>query len=351
MATEPYTLVRELGTGTWGTVYEAVATGGSDRAVAIKVLHPVWERHQTAAGALTTDVERLQAIDHPNIGRVEGLVTLSGRSALVMELVEGIDVGALVRRLRTDDDVFPARAALEVCGQVAAALDAAHSRGVLHRDLKPTNVMLTADALARVLDFGIARDDFDDAEAYTTSVRYGSLRYRSPERRAGGESAPPSDVYALGCVLYELLALRPFGNAELDPETHTERVAAMVAELAIGDDRVRALLIDMLAADPEARPDAAQIRARADELASDQPDEGLAMAAYNWVPEAAQMFEVDTNITADDTVQQVATGPVAQMEPVTAPLPPPDPTGSNAIGIVFGLVAVVALIGVLVLFG
>jgi len=296
-----YKLVREIGTGTWGTVYEAVVRTTGHR-LALKVLHPVWERHETAAAGLSKDLDRLRALDHPGIVRTEGLVRVSGRQALVMEFVQGIDLATLVKQLRTEHEEVGFRAVLEMMGEAAQALDAAHSRGVVHRGLKPANMVLTRQAHMKLLDFGTARDEFEEAEAYTQSVRYGSLRYREPERRHGGVSSPAGDVYALAAVIYEVLARRPLGNAELDSKDHQGLVDKGLAGLPSHVEPLKPLLRGMLAHDAETRPAAAEVKASAEALAEElRGTGGLPHAVYRFVPQASDLFEEPTDIGRQTT--------------------------------------------------
>jgi len=311
---ERFRLRRELGTGTWGTVYEAEdrQEGGF---VALKVLHPVWERHASAASALQRDIVRLRRIEHPNVARVHGLHTLAGRSALVQERVVGLDIGALLRRLRAEGGSLPQQAVMELVAHVASALQATHAEGVLHRGLKPGNLVLRADATCCVLDFGVARDEFDEAEAFTQSVRYGSLRYREPERRHGGVALPEGDVYALGCLAFELLALRPLGNADAVAERHQERVRAALAELAVSD-AVRELIAAMVDHAPERRPPPSEVVARAEAIAHAIGDGGLGSVARRYVPEAARLFDEPTDVGIATRLYEPA------LESATVVLPP-----------------------------
>lgn len=282
-----YTLLHELGTGTWGTVYEARAEDRAGEIVAIKVLHPAWERHRDAAKHLLEDLARLAEVDAPGIVPTHGLVTLAGRRALVMDYIPGTDAKRILRSLRSQEGELPLKAAWEIAALVADALSSAHSVGVLHRDLKPSNILVTEAGRVVVADIGLARDDFSSAEAYTQSVRYGSVRYTAPECREGRATTRSGDIYALGAVIYELLAGRPLGNAELDRATQQQRVTTALTthgERISGE--ASSLLQRMLGPDPEQRPTAADVATAARDIAASSTGDDLCTLASTQVGRA-----------------------------------------------------------------
>ena len=282
-----YTLLHELGTGTWGTVYEARAEDREGEIVAIKVLHPAWERHRDAAKYLLEDLARLAEVDCSGIVPTHGLVSLAGRRALVMDFIPGTDAKRILRSLRAQDEELPLKAAWEIAAAVADALASAHGAGVLHRDLKPSNILVTQAGRVVVADIGLARDDFSSAEAYTQSVRYGSVRYTAPECREGRATTKSGDVYALGAVIYELLAGRPLGNAELDRATQQHRVSAA---LSTHGERISGhaatLLQRMLGPDPQQRPTAAEVATAARDIAAASTGDDLCTLASTQVGRA-----------------------------------------------------------------
>ncbi|TMB50193.1 MAG: serine/threonine protein kinase [Chloroflexi bacterium] len=177
----------------------------SGRRVAVKLLHPHLLPDQASRARLASEARAVGGLDHPGIIRV--LAADAGeRPAVVLELVEGEPLSA---RLERDGPLDP-RAAAEIGAEVAEALYHAHTRGVIHRDVKPGNVLIGTDGRARLVDFGIARLLGEVQERTTqTGMVMGTLRYMAPEQLAGKEVGPRVDLYGLGALLYEMLSGRP----------------------------------------------------------------------------------------------------------------------------------------------
>jgi serine/threonine protein kinase len=226
-----------------------------DRPVAVKVLGWALAVDGRAAERLRREARAAARLEHPNIARVLDLGDQDGRPYLVMELLEGESLAARIDRAGA---MAPAEAS-RVVAAVADALEAAHRAGVVHRDVKPGNVFLTADGEVKVLDFGIASAAGE--AALTTGDLLGTPAYLAPERVLGNHATPAADIYALGVVLYELLAgRRPF-------ETGSDMGLAM-AHLHARPTPVRlvapsapsflvAACEQAMARDPSARPSAA----------------------------------------------------------------------------------------------
>ena len=261
-----YRLGDRLGTGASGEVYLAEDLR-LHRTVALKMLRADEARDEDAAGRLLREARVASSLSHPNIAVVYevGEVLHEGerRGFIAMEHVRGV---TLQERLRQGP--LPPAEALAVVRQVAEALLEAHERGVVHRDVKPGNVMVTERGLVKVLDFGLARFQPPSAEgAATWSGRHGALEgggailgtlaYMSPEQARGGEVDARTDVYALGALLYEMLAGRPpftGGNAvELLEALLREEPAAPPATTALGEALSR-LSLRFLAKDRALRP-------------------------------------------------------------------------------------------------
>src|SRR5262249_35383340 len=164
----------------------------------------------------------LAALNHPNIASIYGVEETDGNQCLVLELVQG---ATLAERLRSGP--LPLDEALDVARQVAEALAAAHEKGIPHRDLKPANVKLRPDGRVKILDFGLAKDVTSDASADGGSdsptlvagrteagVVLGTVAYMSPEQLRGKEVDRRTDIWAFGCVLYELLTGRRLSQGE-----------------------------------------------------------------------------------------------------------------------------------------
>ena len=206
----PYEITAPLGAGGMGEVYRARDTA-LKRDVAIKVLPAALASDAERLARFQREAELLAALNHPNIAQIYGLERSDGTTALVMELVAG---QSLVERLA--HGAVPVEEALGIAGQIADALEAAHERGIVHRDLKPANIQLTPDGTVKVLDFGIAkaldtRTTRPGPAALTTpamteaGIVLGTAAYMSPEQARGKRVDQRADIWAFGCVLYELL--------------------------------------------------------------------------------------------------------------------------------------------------
>ena len=241
-----YRIVGLLGRGGMGEVY---------RADDLKLGQPVALKFLPAA--LQGDAERLERfynearmareVSHPAVCRVHDVGDLDGQHFLSMECVDGEDLATLVRRIGR----LPGDKAIDVARQLCAGLAAAHDKGVLHRDLKPQNVMLDGRGKVRITDFGLAETILDD------DVRSGTPAYMSPEQLAGREVTPKSDIYALGLVLYEVFtgqrAYPGRGLAEIRKQ-HEEPIAppsSLVPDMAPEAERA---ILRCLERDPARRP-------------------------------------------------------------------------------------------------
>jgi eukaryotic-like serine/threonine-protein kinase len=231
-----------------------------DRPVAVKLLGGALAGDGRAAERLRREARAAGRLDHPNIARVLDLGEHGGRPYLVMELLEGESLAARIDRA---GPMAPAEAA-RVVAAVADALQAAHSAGVVHRDVKPGNVFLTSGGEVKVLDFGIASAAGE--AALTTGDLLGTAAYLAPERAMGRPATPAADLYSLGVVLYELLAgRRPFQGGS-DIELAMAQVNARPASLGLVAPSTPPSLVaaceQAMAKDPAARPPSAAAFAR-----------------------------------------------------------------------------------------
>jgi Tol biopolymer transport system component len=208
----PYHVRAMIGAGAMGEVYRARDTK-LERDVAIKVLHGAFAADAELRRRLGQEARILASLNHPNIAAIYGLEESDG-PALVLELVEGETLSERVARGR-----LPVATALNFARQMVEALDAAHSRSIIHRDLKPANIKITPDGIVKVLDLGIAKAleggqshaDVASSGRQTTSTRtgvVGTAAYMSPEQARGDPVDKRCDIWAFGCVLYEMLAGR-----------------------------------------------------------------------------------------------------------------------------------------------
>jgi serine/threonine-protein kinase len=202
-----YRLIAPLGEGGMATLWRAVDEQ-LDREVAVKLLREQFSSDAGFAARFKQEARSAGSLSHPNIVPVYDYGTdgTDGIQFIVMQLIEGQDLATILRErtvLSTDD-------AVKVAIGVASALEVAHRRGIVHRDVKPGNILITDDGDVKVTDFGIARA-VSEASMTVTGTTLGSVHYFSPEQARGDEVTGASDVYALGIVLYEMLTgRRPF---------------------------------------------------------------------------------------------------------------------------------------------
>ncbi|RLU87009.1 serine/threonine protein kinase [Streptomyces griseocarneus] len=231
------------------------------RQVAVKLLLGD-ESDDSATSRFRLEAQTAARLNHPQVVAVYDFGAWDGRFYLVMELVRG---PSLAQELSARGTVAPARAA-RIASQTAAGLAAAHRQGVVHRDVKPGNLMLDADGTLKIGDFGIARF-VDETSAALTRVGQivGTSTYLAPERALGRVAGPASDVYALGCVLYHLLVGRPPFWADsptallyLHVDAEPEPPRRLRADLP---PAFEAYLLRMLAKRPEDRPSADEVAA------------------------------------------------------------------------------------------
>lgn len=224
-------VVAPLGAGGMGEVYRARDTK-LGREVALKVLPEAVARDPERLTRLRREAQVLASLNHPNIGAIYGFEDSGSTHALVMELVEGL---TLAQRLQSG--AMAADEALPIARQICEAVEYAHERGIIHRDLKPANVKITAAGLAKVLDFGLAKALEDNPAtadisnsptlsrmATQAGVILGTAAYMSPEQAKGKPVDRRTDIWAFGCVLFEMLS----GTTAFGGETATEVLAAVI---------------------------------------------------------------------------------------------------------------------------
>lgn len=308
-----FKLMRELGSGAFGTVYlaEMESQGGFRKEVAVKLLNAELSNFTDASKRLRDEARLLGRLQHRNIVRVDDLLRLDGRWAIVMEHIKGYDLEVLLQANEALDARLSAPACVEIAYGVASALDAAWSSPgesgeplqVVHRDIKPSNVRLSPNGDVKVLDFGIARADFAEREAKTGAIRYGSLGYLSPERLLGDPDVSAGDVFAVGCVLYELIAREALGRIELRPESHAEQIKAaherVVSELSEQEDQeaVQALadlIARTLAYQADDRPTAGEMAKELKELRRRLSGERLHDFCERVLPRIPEVFDDKT---------------------------------------------------------
>ncbi len=227
-----YEITGSIGAGGMGEVYRARDTR-LDRDVAIKILPELFANDPERRARFEREAKTLASLNHPNIAQIYGVEDSGDTHALVMELVEGEDLSVRIAR-----GPLPVADALHMGTQIADALDAAHERGIIHRDLKPANIKVTEDGTVKVLDFGLAKDmdpggrSAADAmnsptlasPATQLGVILGTAAYMAPEQARGKAVDKRADIWAFGCVLYEMLA----GRRLFDGDTVSDTLASVL---------------------------------------------------------------------------------------------------------------------------
>jgi serine/threonine protein kinase len=236
-----------------------------ERAVAVKTVAadllalPDWRR--TALARFEREAKAAARLDHANITAVYDAAVTEDVCCLVMQLVDGTTLDNVIDC--ADDGRLSVPAAVSVAAQLASGLSAAHAAGLVHRDLKPQNIMIHTSGLVKILDFGLVKVLSDtDPQITVTGETLGNVAYASPELLAGEKSLDGrSDLYAVGCLLHHMLTGRPPFHAEGPAELVTQHLTAPSPRLAdFGVDApaaVQDLAHALLAKRPEDRPDSA----------------------------------------------------------------------------------------------
>lgn len=284
--------VETLGLGGFGVVYlaDVERSDGFQQRLAVKILSAELTQNDDIAARQRDEARLLAQLNHHAIVKVFDLITIEGRPAVLMEYVDGVDAAVL-----SSDGSLSPRAALQLLAAAADALHVAytttsHQTGrplaVVHRDIKPANLLVSRHGGVKVLDFGIARAEFD-REGITGSMQYGSARYMAPEQWLHGVADHPVDIYALGVSAVELLAGTAGRRAPLVDghfERHiSETLAALPEDLPLRQP-IAAILREMMRFCPEERPGAVEVSERLLALSDQISGEGLSRYARRHIP-------------------------------------------------------------------
>jgi serine/threonine protein kinase len=268
------------------------------REVALKILPATFVTNPARLARFEREARILASLNHPNIAVIHGVEdAAAGYPAIVMELVEGQTLGGRLlaanrrtTRSGTQRKGLPLEEGLQLARQIADALDAAHERGIVHRDLKPANIQVTPTGIVKILDFGIAKTIVSEADGPTAAtfertqpgLMMGTAAYMSPEQARGESVDKRTDIWAFGCVLFEILS----GRAVFTGETISDTIAAILEREPEWDvlpaqtpARIRQLLRRCLDKDPSHRlRDIGDARIEIDDAQNGSQQDGLAVA-------------------------------------------------------------------------
>lgn len=341
---ERYRIESKIGVGGMGAVYRATRLLIGDT-VAIKILHATQNADSLATERFRREAQAAARLKHQNVVAVYDFgVSSDGLQYLVMDLVEGNSLREIIRK----QGPFNSYAASEIVGQVCAALDAAHQQGVIHRDIKPDNILVSSPAGGRrvkVLDFGIAKlRDLSTNDLTQTGSVMGTPHYMSPEQCLGEELDSRSDIYSLGIVLYEMLCgVVPF-NSPISTAVVVQHVNQPPPSLRARNPNippaVEAVVFHALAKRREARPQTAGALARELEAAVSVNPSGQRPALLDQTLPAGQ-YQTPGYVPT----MVMPSGPhFSAPQPLITP--PANQPGSSARTIVLIVVAAILLLGV-----
>jgi Tol biopolymer transport system component len=340
-----YEVVAKLGEGGMGEVYRA-RDARLHRDVALKVLPETFAADPERLARLTREAQTLASLNHANVAHVYGLEQTGATSAIAMELVDGPTLDELIK---TTVNGLPVSEALTIALQITAALEAAHDRGIVHRDLKPANVKVQPDGVVKVLDFGLAKaidpmamsgGSLSNSPTLTGRMTQlgmilGTAAYMAPEQARGRAVDRRADIWAFGCVLFEMLtARRPFDGSDIADVLAKilERDPDWSALPASTPAPVRRLIGRCLAKDPKQRlRDIGEARIVIDEVIAGRSEPEPARAlAITGTPPVRRRLLVPWTIAALATVAALAAWAWPRVAPagdapvirVTIDLPP-----------------------------
>ena len=295
-----YLLDEEIGHGGMGTVWSGIDRNTGARR-AIKILHPEFVDDPKVVSRFVRERAALRKVRHPNVVTVHDLVVEGDRLALVLDFVSGENLSEYRRR---KGGTLPSAKAADLLCQVCAALVAVHAAQIVHRDVKPANVLLDdgdPEAPVRLADFGIARL-FDGTALTATDALLGTAAYLAPELTSGGKAGPPADVYAVGMTLYELVVGKaPFtgGHPVAVLRRHDE---SRIRRLDGIPDQIWDLVVACTAKDPAVRIGTEDLAKRLAEAAAELRE----------VPALPRTTEQTWELLSDDPIPEIPDGPIPE---------------------------------------
>lgn len=309
-----YLLKRLLGHGTSGEVYEAVDTH-KDRTAALKLLAPALGENPAFREWLQREALVVGRVQEPHVVPVRDYGELDGQVFIDMPLVQGTDLAALLKR----NGVLSPSRAVNIIWQAASALDAAHSAGVIHRGVKPRNILLTDDDFVYLVDFGLAgAPGADAADADNAGARW---KYAAPEMFDGGDFGPGVDVYALACVLYQCLTGSPPYRADTLKMLANAHQSKPIPRPSHAGAAIPATFDDVvakgMAKDPKQRYASAAELATAAYQALSAPDQHRTLQIYEACQQSTPSLIEQSHTNASPVVP--AEAPAAEPAPAGAP--------------------------------
>jgi serine/threonine-protein kinase len=322
-----YELLGHIARGGMADVFEARDTL-LGRRVAVKVLHSQFSSDEAFVKRFRREAQAAANLSHPNIVGIYDWGQEGSTYFIVMELIEGRSLRDV---LREDGPLLPRRA-IEISAEVAAALSVAHRSGLVHRDIKPGNMLLTADGTVKVTDFGIARAWDDSSELTKTGAVIGTATYFSPEQAQGTPADERSDIYALGVVMYEMLAGRPPFSGESPVAVAYQHVSSLAVQPSLDNpdvpNELDAIVMRALEKDPDARYQTA-----------DDLRHALLLFLRGETPPTVPAAEAPTRLIPPTPVPP----PTATPDEIYRQVAPPESTGSQLPFIITTFALVVAL--------
>jgi serine/threonine kinase PknH len=321
----PYHLKRLLGRGGMGEVYEAEHTV-KEWTVAVKVMTAEFSRDPVFRERMRREARTAGRLQEPHVVPIHDYGEIDGQMFMEMHLIEGIDLDDMLKRFGP----LTAPRAVAIITQIASALDAAHAAGVMHRDIKPPNILITRDDFAYLVDFGIASATTDE-KLTQLGTAVGTWKYMAPERFSNGEVTYRADIYALACVLYECLTGAPPYRASTAGElvrAHTTDAIPLASAVRSGIPKAfDAVIARGMAKKPDQRYASAGDLALAAHEALSTPDQDHADNILRRSTEATLAAETKTDPPPTAAAPpQLSTPPPPYPGPSSTPVPPPAQT-------------------------
>jgi serine/threonine-protein kinase len=341
-----YEILSELGAGGMGRVYR-VRNVISDRIEAMKILLPDLAERQELAARFLREIKLLASLNHPNIAQLRTAFTHDNHLVMIMEYVEGTSMA--VRLARNPISVADA---LNYIDQVLNALSYAHQQNIIHRDIKPGNMMLTPQGVVKVMDFGIARSDADRTLTLA-GTSLGTVNYMSPEQVTGQPTDPRSDLYSVGICLYEMVTgKKPFeaGSDYSIMSAHVKESPRPPVELQPGlPPALNQIILVAIAKDPAQRfQSAAAFRNALSNVRGFSPTAEIAtLAAGQTAAPATGVPNIPIPATSASQVATLAAAAPSSTQvalPPEPPMPPPPPASHRGLYMTLGALVVLAVL-------